>query len=226
VTTAGSTRPSDPDPALAAVDSDLALLVERRADRLEHATRSATRAQRVVRTWALPAPPGVTAEARGVPAVQKKRPRPAVAVEPRRTAERVSVRSAVSRPLRTARKAVKRAVRVTVGARAGAGRVLAYAYGQIGKPYVKGAAGPRSFDCSGLTQRAYRLAGVRLPHKAAGQRGRSVSARQARPGDLVKWGGYHVGIYAGAGMVIHAPKPGDHVKKSRLWGTYRFVRLL
>jgi len=104
--------------------------------------------------------------------------------------------------------------------------VVSFAYAQLGKPYRYGAAGPGGFDCSGLTMRAFRRAGVRLPHKAAGQHGAAVSRRAARAGDLVKWGGWHVGVYVGDGWVIHAPKPGDRVKKSRLWGSYRIVRVL
>jgi cell wall-associated NlpC family hydrolase len=107
-----------------------------------------------------------------------------------------------------------------------AGAVVAYAYNQLGRPYVWGGTGGSGFDCSGLTMRAYARAGVRLPHRAAEQSGRTVSLAQARPGDLVKWGSYHVGVYVGHGYVIHAPKPGDHVKKSRLWGSYRIVRVL
>lgn len=104
--------------------------------------------------------------------------------------------------------------------------VVSYVYAQLGVPYRFGAAGRGAFDCSGLTMRAYARAGVRLAHKAAWQTGRVVPARLARPGDLVKWGDYHVGVYVGGGFVIHAPKPGDHVKKSHLWGSHRFVRLL
>ncbi len=107
-----------------------------------------------------------------------------------------------------------------------AAAVVAYAYAQLGRPYRFGADGPGGFDCSGLTKTAFARAGVRLVHKAAAQTGRSVSLAQARAGDLVKWGSYHVGVYVGNGYVIHAPKPGDHVKKSRLWGNYRIVRVL
>lgn len=104
--------------------------------------------------------------------------------------------------------------------------MVAYAYAQLGRPYVFGASGGGGFDCSGLTMRAFARAGVRLVHKAAGQTGRTVGRSQARAGDLVKWGSSHVGVYVGDGYVIHAPKPGDHVKKSRLWGNYRIVRVL
>lgn len=104
--------------------------------------------------------------------------------------------------------------------------MVAYARTQLGRPYSYG-----RLDCSGLTMRSYARAGVALPHKAARQdeRGRRVPRRIARAGDLVFWGGdnaYHVAIYLGRGRVIHAPKPGDRVKVSRLWGYPSFVRVL
>lgn len=78
--------------------------------------------------------------------------------------------------------------------------------------------------------RSYARVGVPLPHKAARQdeRGRPVARSGARAGDLVFWGGddaYHVAIYLGRGRVIHAPKPGDRVKVSRIWGSPSFVRV-
>jgi cell wall-associated NlpC family hydrolase len=112
------------------------------------------------------------------------------------------------------------------GAYGRAGSVVAYAYDQLGRPYARGGTGSGGFDCSGLTMRAYARAGVRLPHRAAEQSGRPVSLSRARAGDLVKWGSHHVGVYVGRGYVIHAPKPGDHVRKARLWGNYRIVRVL
>jgi cell wall-associated NlpC family hydrolase len=92
-----------------------------------------------------------------------------------------------------------------------------------GAPYVWGAVGPRRFDCSGLTKWVYGRVGKKLPRTAAQQYAATthVSARSRRAGDLVffKSGGYvyHVGIYAGAGRIWHAPKPGDRVKLATLW---------
>ncbi len=94
---------------------------------------------------------------------------------------------------------------------------LAFAKAQIGKPYVFGAAGPGAYDCSGLTMAAWAAAGVSLPHSAHGQYNavsQKVSVSDLRPGDLVMFysGMGHVGIYAGNGLVVHAPRPGTSVE--------------
>ncbi len=93
---------------------------------------------------------------------------------------------------------------------------VAFAHGAIGKPYVWGATGPGSFDCSGLTQAAWRSAGVSLPRTTYTQinAGRRVSRDQLAPGDLVFFysGVTHVGLYIGNGQMIHAPRPGSTVR--------------
>jgi peptidoglycan DL-endopeptidase CwlO len=90
------------------------------------------------------------------------------------------------------------------------------AMAQRGKPYVWAAAGPGSFDCSGLVQYAYRAAGVTLPHSSRLQSGTGtqVSRAEARPGDLVAFYSpvSHIGIYLGNGQMVHAPTSGDVVK--------------
>ncbi|MEV6676059.1 NlpC/P60 family protein [Streptomyces erythrochromogenes] len=97
-----------------------------------------------------------------------------------------------------------------------AARAVAFAYSSIGKPYVWGATGPGSFDCSGLTQAAWRSAGVALPRTTYTQinAGRRVSRDQLAPGDLVFFysGITHVGLYVGNGQMIHAPRPGSTVR--------------
>ncbi|MFD5621715.1 NlpC/P60 family protein [Streptomyces yangpuensis] len=97
-----------------------------------------------------------------------------------------------------------------------AARAVAFAHGAIGKPYVWGATGPGSFDCSGLTQAAWRSAGVSLPRTTYTQinAGRRVSRDQLAPGDLVFFysGITHVGLYVGNGQMIHAPRPGSTVR--------------
>ncbi|MFE1752653.1 C40 family peptidase [Streptomyces anandii] len=100
-----------------------------------------------------------------------------------------------------------------------AAKALAFARAQIGKPYVWGAAGPGSYDCSGLTQAAWKAAGVTLPRTIPGQAGagRTIPPAEAVPGDLVLFrneehdGIGHIGVYAGDGMMIHAPRPGGYV---------------
>ena len=96
--------------------------------------------------------------------------------------------------------------------------VVDFAVAQLGKPYVFAAAGPTSYDCSGLTMAAWARAGVELPHFARSQfgMGTHVNAADLQPGDLVFFYSdlHHVGIYIGGGNMIHAPTPGDVVKIS------------
>ncbi|GGW83926.1 glycoside hydrolase [Streptomyces malachitofuscus] len=100
-------------------------------------------------------------------------------------------------------------------------KALAFARAQIGKPYVWGATGPGSYDCSGLTQAAWKAAGVTIPRTTYDQvdAGTTVPVSQAQPGDLVFF--YddvtHVGIYIGNGMMIHAPKPGTYVREESIF---------
>lgn len=89
------------------------------------------------------------------------------------------------------------------------------AYEQIGKPYKWGAAGPDSFDCSGLTMFSWRRAGVSLPHSSRSQYSatRRVAKEDLQPGDLVFFGSpiHHVGIYIGDNNMINAPETGQYV---------------
>jgi cell wall-associated NlpC family hydrolase len=97
-----------------------------------------------------------------------------------------------------------------------AAAALAAAKTKLGDPYVYGASGPSSFDCSGLTSWAYAQAGVSIPRTAESQAnaGTHLTASQLKPGDLVIFYSdyHHVGIYAGNGMVLHAPRTGENVK--------------
>ncbi|MFJ1547010.1 NlpC/P60 family protein [Streptomyces sp. NPDC088246] len=97
-----------------------------------------------------------------------------------------------------------------------AAEAIAFAYGALGKPYVWGATGPSSFDCSGLTQAAWRSAGVSLPRTTYTQinAGQHISRSELAPGDLVFFysGVSHVGLYIGNGQMIHAPRPGAPVR--------------
>lgn len=103
--------------------------------------------------------------------------------------------------------------------------VIAYARAQVGKRYSPGGEGPRAFDCSGFTKRAYAHAGLRLPHSSGGQaaRARIVSRAAARPGDLVVGAG-HVGIYMGRGMMIDAGNQRTGVVYRRLYAGLHIER--
>lgn len=101
---------------------------------------------------------------------------------------------------------------------AAGGAALTYAAAQIGKPYVWGAEGPASFDCSGLTSQAWAHAGRTIPRTSQEQWARlpKVPLDRLRPGDLVVYfpKATHVGLYIGGGKVIQAPRPGAKVKVS------------
>ena len=100
--------------------------------------------------------------------------------------------------------------------------ILQAAASRVGKPYVWGATGPDSFDCSGLVQWSFAHAGVRMPRVSQQQwfAGPHVPLSAARPGDLLFWH-YdptdpadidHVAIYAGNGMMLVAPHTGEYVE--------------
>ena len=97
-----------------------------------------------------------------------------------------------------------------------AAAAVSYAMAQLGDPYVWGADGPSSFDCSGLTMAAWSRAGVSLSHSSKAQinEGRRVSKSQLQPGDLVFFYSpiSHVGMYIGNGRMVHASRPGKPVK--------------
>ncbi|MGH4005918.1 MAG: C40 family peptidase, partial [Pseudonocardiaceae bacterium] len=95
-----------------------------------------------------------------------------------------------------------------------AGRAMQFALGEVGKPYVWGATGPHSYDCSGLMLRAYESAGVTLPRVSRQQywAGTQLPVRQAQPGDLLFWAYdtsnpdsiHHVAMYLGNGQMVEA----------------------
>jgi len=141
--------------------------------------------------------------------------------------------------LRVARAARARAVvRARAGARAGggwraassptgaAGRAVAFALAQLGKPYRWGATGPSAYDCSGLTQAAYRNAGVAIPRVSAAQwyAGPHVRMADLRPGDLLFFANdlgdpstiHHVAMSIGRGLMVEAPFTGASVRISSI----------
>ena len=157
--------------------------------------------------------------------------------------EAAAIRAAKAAAARAAAERAAAALRARAEAAAAAARALAYqsvssspvvsgsggarvavqwAYKELGKPYVWGAAGPDSFDCSGLTQYVWAKAGVYLDHYTGSQwnEGQHVSRSQLQPGDLVFFGSdlHHVGIYIGNGNMIEAPHSGANV---RISGAFR-----
>ena len=103
------------------------------------------------------------------------------------------------------------------------GRILSQAAALKGRPYRYGATGPYAFDCSGYTKYVMARVGVKLPRTANQQlhAARRISRSAIQPGDLVffTYGGYayHVAIYAGNGMIWHAPHTGSSVREVKIW---------
>jgi cell wall-associated NlpC family hydrolase len=104
--------------------------------------------------------------------------------------------------------------------------VVAIAQRYIGVPYVWGGASPSGFDCSGLTMYCYAQVGITLPHSATAQQRLSlpIPLSALQPGDLVFFGSagysYHVGIYVGSGVMIHAPHTGAVVSYGPISGAW------
>ncbi|WP_432104682.1 NlpC/P60 family protein [Streptomyces sp. bgisy091] len=94
-------------------------------------------------------------------------------------------------------------------------KALAFATAQIGKPYVWGAEGPASYDCSGLTSQAWAAAKRPIPRTSQEQWRQlpHIAIQDMRPGDLIIYhsDASHVGMYVGDGSIVHAPRPGRHV---------------
>ena len=100
----------------------------------------------------------------------------------------------------------------------GASAAVSTAEAQIGKPYVYGAAGPDSFDCSGLTMYAWHAGGVSLAHSSSAQYGETthIPVSQVQPGDLLFYYSdiHHVAMYVGGGMMVEAPHTGANVRET------------
>ena len=104
---------------------------------------------------------------------------------------------------------------------------IRYALAQVGKPYVWGATGPDSYDCSGLVQRSYAMAGVALPRTSREQArvGKAVDLPDLLPGDLLFWAYdpsdlstvHHVALYLGDGKIVQSPQPGEFVEVTTMW---------
>ena len=112
----------------------------------------------------------------------------------------------------------------TGGTTAAAATAMAFARAQVGKPYIFDAAGPSSYDCSGLMMASYAAAGVgigghsvRYQYNYLAAEGRIVSIAARQPGDILFYysnsdGMYHDAMYLGGGMMVEAPKPGTNVR--------------
>ena len=95
-------------------------------------------------------------------------------------------------------------------------KAVAFAYAQLGKPYVWGATGPDSYDCSGLVQAAWAAAGVSIPRVTYDQWAAlpHIATSSIQPGDLLYYDGEgHVAMYVGDGYIIDAPRTGLDVEK-------------
>ncbi len=108
---------------------------------------------------------------------------------------------------------------------------LKIARNQVGDPYRYGADGPSAFDCSGLTEYAFKKVGLRLPRSSDAQyrHVRHIRKKNIKRGDLMFFsnggGVYHVGIYLGRArdgraLMLHSPYPGQRVHRERVWTSH------
>jgi len=106
--------------------------------------------------------------------------------------------------------------------------VIQFAISQVGEPYVYGAAGPDSWDCSGLVMVAFQQIGISLPHYTGEMinHGTPVSQSEMRRGDIVFPSSGHVGIYLGDGQYVNAPQPGESVKVANVYAFYAARRIV
>ncbi|SEV92769.1 NlpC/P60 family protein [Austwickia chelonae] len=97
------------------------------------------------------------------------------------------------------------------------GSVLGVAASLSGIPYLWGGTTPSGFDCSGYVQYVFRQAGISLPRTSGAQRAATTPVSNPQPGDLVFFGTWHVGIYAGNGMMYDAPTAGQTTGLHKIW---------
>jgi cell wall-associated NlpC family hydrolase len=155
--------------------------------------------------------------------------RVAALIDRQRRREEVSQQAAFADYLADARRsgtAPARDGRASAAAR----KAVAVALAQLGSPYVWGAEGPATFDCSGLTSFAYAAAGVTIPRVSRAQFAAYAGLRPVDPlhlvaGDLVFFADnpgnpgtiHHVGMYIGKGLMVEAPHTGAVVRTSSIW---------
>ncbi|QLH23365.1 C40 family peptidase [Streptomyces sp. Rer75] len=132
--------------------------------------------------------------------------------EARRAAAKKAAEARAEKASRSAERATLSTTSVS-NATGNAAAVISFLKAQLGKAYVLGSSGPSSYDCSGLTQAAFKQVGVDLPRVSQDQStvGTQVSLDNLQPGDLLYWGSsgsaYHVGVYIGDGKFIGAQNP-------------------
>ncbi|MFI7597242.1 C40 family peptidase [Actinoplanes sp. NPDC049681] len=156
---------------------------------------------------------------------------PVPAYAARSAPEKVSVTAAEKLQPRVVTRKIPRLTRRQLALRHARARVrvVRFARAQRGDWYAYGGAGPSTWDCSGLTRGTYRVVGIRLPHSSAAQarRGKRVTPRTARVGDLVAMRG-HVGILVGRWRMVDAPGTGRRVTERLIFRTrtLQFRRLI
>lgn len=160
----------------------------------------------------------LTAEQRRQLQAIRDQKRAQAVAEARRASEEIAAQSRPSRPSSRPGKPARPSRPTSIPAVSGrAATAVRYALAQVGKRYVRAAAGPSAFDCSGLTLRAWAQAGVSLTHYSVAQwnQTRRVPVSQIKPGDLVFYferGVKHVSIYVGNGKMVSASNPDDGVE--------------
>jgi len=168
---------------------------------------------------------GLKAEARAAAAARAAAQARAAAAAAAAAAARQERQRAANQPTSSAPQLAPGPVSgAALSSRGGVSAVIAFAQAQIGEPYVWGASGPGSWDCSGLTLEAWARAGVNLAHYTGYQwaETRRVPLGQLQPGDLVFFGvsgpqSHHVGLYVGNGTMIHAPYTGAFVRYDSIY---------
>ncbi|MFI6424622.1 C40 family peptidase [Promicromonospora sp. NPDC050880] len=140
----------------------------------------------------------------------------------------VSVVSAAENEAYQAELAAEAEAQAAAEAKAAGAAVVSIGMRYLGVPYVWGGSTPAGMDCSGFTSYVYAQVGIDLPRTSSEQRyaGPVVSWSDAQPGDLI-WSPGHIAIYAGDGMQIEAPVPGQTVRYTQIWQSNpTFIRVL
>ena len=148
----------------------------------------------------------------GFTATAKPKPKPKPVVQPVRATDTQTASRSTTR--------ASLATKSYTNLKPAAGGVLAIAAQYQGLPYKYGGTSPSTgFDCSGFTQWVFRQVGISLPRTAEEQRQAATPVSSPQPGDLVFFGSpaYHVGIYAGNGMMWDSPRSGETVQKRAIW---------